>query len=169
MGPTRIRSLVVAGVVGLVVGYLLARVLDGFTSTGLPQLSAVSPTLFVVLAGGLLVAARAVGGWVKERRYDQRLDALMVARLLALAKAAAVFGAFALGGYAGFGLVALEATESSAGQRRILIVAATCLGALATTVAALRLEKACRVPPIDGDGDGDRPPPSWDNDATRPD
>lgn len=167
MGPTRIRVLVVVAVVGVVAGYLLARVLDGFTSTGLPQMSPVTPALFVLLAAGLLVAARVVNGWVKERRYDRRMDALTVARLLALAKAAAVFGAFALGGYAGFGMVALDLMDSDAGQRRVLLVAATCVGALATTVAALRLERACRVPPTDDERG--LPPQPWDDGATRPD
>ncbi len=167
MGLTRIRVLVVVAVVGVVAGYLLGRVLDGFTSTGLPRISPVTPALFVLLAAGLLAAARVVNGWVKERRYDRRMDALTVARLLALAKAASVFGAFALGGYAGFGIVALDLMESDAGQRRVLLVAATCVGALATMLAALRLERACRVPPPDDERE--LPPRPWDNGATRPD
>ena len=171
MAPTQLRVLLVAGLVCAAAGWLLARSLDAYSSAGLPRLSWITTVLLVTVAVLLLIAARAVGGWVRERRFDRTMNALAVARMLAVAKAGAVFGAIVCGGYAGFGLFGLQLLDSPAGQRRVLLAGATAIAGLGIALASLRLERACRVPPRDGPGDGfedtDRTPPWQDGAAHR--
>jgi hypothetical protein len=88
---------------------------------------------------------------VQERRYDRRLDALRIARLLALGKAAAVFGALVVGVYVGIAVLALGSLEVPAGRNRAILSALVVVAAVVVVVAALRLERACVVPPPDED------------------
>lgn len=167
MVPTRLRVLFAIGVVAAGVGFLLARAFDAYSESGLPQLSWLTVLLLVAVAVMLLVASRAAGGWIAERRHDATMDALSVARLAAVAKAAAVFGAVVCGGYLGFGAYGLQLLDSSSGQRRVFLAGLTCVAGLAVVVSGLVLERACRVPPFDDDAPpgggtgGVAPPAPW--------
>jgi Protein of unknown function (DUF3180) len=167
MAPTQLRVLLVVGLVGGAIGWLVGRILDAYSSAGHPNLSWLTAGLLLFVAVLLLIAARAAGGWVRERRYARTMNALIVARLLAIAKAAAVFGALVCGGYAGYGLFIVQLLESSAGQRRALIAGVTAVSGLIVMLAALRLERACRVPPRDGPGPPEdevwEPPAPWED------
>jgi hypothetical protein len=167
MGPTRLRVLLVVGLVAGAIGWLVGRILDAYSGAGQPRLSWLTAGLLLFVAVLLLIAARAAGGWVRERRYARTMNALAVARMVAVAKAAAVFGALVCGGYAGYGLFILQLLESSAGQRRAVIAGATALAGLIVMLAALRLERACRVPPRDGPEPPEdevwEPPAPWEN------
>jgi hypothetical protein len=124
----------------------------------LPIVPWVLPLLVLFLAVIVAVAARAVRGWVTERRHDTSLDALRVARLLALAKAAEYFGAVLAGGYLGLGIRALADLAVPMGQNRALLSALVIVAAIILTVAAVRLERACRVPPPDEEPPSDSKP-----------
>lgn len=140
------------------VGWSVGTVVDAGSGT-LPPVPWILPLLLAFLAGLLFVGAYAVKGWVQERRYDRRLDALRVARLLALSKAAAVFGALVVGAYLGLVLLALGSLSVPVGRNRSVLGALVVVAAVVVVVAALRLERACLVPPDEDtdETDGARP------------
>jgi len=66
--------------------------------------------------------------------------------LLVLAKASAVAGALVAGAYLGFGLSFVDSWEVALPRQRVVRSAVAMLSAVAVVVAALLLERACRVP-----------------------
>ncbi|MET0521267.1 MAG: DUF3180 domain-containing protein [Jiangellaceae bacterium] len=150
MRPTRVSTLLWVALAAIPVGWSIGMVVDAVSNT-LPPVPWILPLLLVFLALLLFVGAYAVRGWVQERRYDRRLDALRIARLLALGKAAAVFGALVVGVYVGIAVLALGSLEVPAGRNRALLSALVVVAAVVVVVAALRLERACLVPPPDED------------------
>lgn len=148
MRPTRVSTLVWIGLAAAPVGWSVGRVVDA-VSDALPPVPWILPLLLAFLAVVLFLGARAVRGWIEERRFDGRLDALRIARLLALAKAAAVFGAAVAGGYVGLGVLALNSLSVPAGRNRAVLSGLVAVAAVVVVVAALRLERAGMVPPED--------------------
>lgn len=137
----------------------LAAALAGWTlgliavaaSGSLPVVLWVLIPVLLFMAALIFVGTRIVRGWVEERRYDQFVDALAVARLLALAKALALFGVVVAGGYVGLGLLAADRLTGTTARDRLLLALGVALCGLLVTVAALRLERACEVPHPPGD------------------
>jgi uncharacterized protein DUF3180 len=137
--------LVVAGVIGLVVGWAV-RPLS-------LQLGYAEPTVSFTAIGGLVFVAAIIGGTayatrrtVRRNRFD--LAHHQAVNRLVLGKACALVGALVLGGYLGYALAQLGVGDPASDLRlwRSLLAA---LAALAVTVAALLLELACRVPDHD--------------------
>ena len=79
-----VSTLLWVALAAIPVGWSIGRVVDAVSNT-LPPVP-ILPLLLAFLALLLFVGAYAVRGWVQERRYDRRLDALRIARLLALGK-----------------------------------------------------------------------------------
>ena len=158
MRPTRVSTLLWVALAAVPVGWSISRVVDAVSGT-LPPVPWILPLLLVFLAVLLFLGAYAVRGWVQERRYDRRLDVLRIARLLALAKAAAVFGALVVGGYLGLEVLALGSLSVPAGRNRSVLAGLVVIAGVVVVVAALRLERACLVPPDEDaeDSDGARP------------
>jgi hypothetical protein len=156
--PTRVSTLLWVALAAIPLGWSIGRIVDAVSGT-LPPIPWILPFLLVFLAVLLFVAAAAVRGWVNERRYDRRLDALRIARLLALAKAAAVFGALVVGAYLGIAVLALGSLEVPAGRNRAVLAALVIAAGVVIVIAALRLERAGLVPPDDdtSDAEGTRP------------
>ena len=158
--PTRVSTLLWVALAAVPVGWSVGTVIDAVSST-LPPIPWILPLLIAFLALLLFVGAYAVRGWVQERRYDRRLDALRIARLLALGKAAAVFGAVVVGAYLGLAVLALGSLEVPVGRNRAVLSALVVVAGVVVVVAALRLERACLVPPPEEDdlesGSGPRP------------
>jgi Protein of unknown function (DUF3180) len=152
--PTRVSTLVWLALAAAPVGWSIGRVIDA-ASDALPPVPWILPLLLVFLAVVLFVGARTVRGWIEERRYDSRMDALRAARLLALGKAAAVFGALAAGAYVGLGVLAFDSIAVPAGRNRVVLSALVAVAAVVVSIAGLRLEKACMVPPDDDEQDAD--------------
>lgn len=148
VGVTDPRALVLASVLGLVAGWLVRPValrLD----TAAPQVGWLQPAALAVIA--MILGAVA---WVTHRdlhRRGLRLRPHQAVNRLALAKACALAGALSAGGYLGHALSWLGIDAEPAAERLLRSVVAA-LGALLTVVAALLLERACRVR-------GDRPEP----------
>jgi hypothetical protein len=158
MRPTRVSTLAWVALAAIPVGWSVGMVVDAVSGT-LPPIPWILPLLLMFLAALLFVSAYAVRGWVEQRRFDRRLDALRVARLLALGKAAAMFGALVVGAYLGIGVLALGSLSVPVGRNRALLSALVVLAGVVVVVAALRLERACLVPPDEdtSDTDGARP------------
>lgn len=150
MRATKISTLVGVGLAAIPAGWLFGRLVQ--VSTGaLPSVPWVLAIVLVVMAVLLLLAARVARGWIHERRYDRRVDALVVARLLALGKAGSVFGVVVAGVYAGIGGVALDQLSGTTARDRALLAAVVAIAGVAVAVASFRLELACRVPPDDSE------------------
>jgi len=152
--PTRVSTLVWVALAAAPVGWSIGRIVDA-ASGALPPVPWILPLLLVFLAVVLFVGARTVRGWIEERRYDSRMDALRAARLLALGKAAAVFGAAVAGAYVGLGVLALDSLAVPAGRNRVVLSALVAVVAVVVSIAGLRLERACMVPPDDDEQDAD--------------
>lgn len=150
MRPTRIGTLVWVGLAAAPVGWSVGKVVDQVSGT-LPPVPWILPLLLVFLSALLLLGARVVRGWITERRFDRRMDALRVARLLVLSKAAAVFGALVTGAYLGIGVLALGSLSVPAGRNRALLSGLVAVAGVMVSITAIRLERACMVPPEDED------------------
>lgn len=150
MATTRVSTLLGIGLVGIPAGWLFGRLVQAATGAA-PPVPWILVPLLVFMALLLLLGARVARGWINERRYDDRVDALLVARLLALGKAGAVFGAVVAGAYVGIGGFAVTQFIGAVGRDRALLAAAVALAAVGVAVAAVRLELACRVPRDESD------------------
>ena len=137
---TRPRDLVVAGLLGLVLSYLLFQTAYG----SLPQLPTLAGVTLAVLAVAELVLAFSIRSRIKGGRV---IAAIGVARSVALAKASSLAGAFMTGAW----LAALaylfprrDELVAAVLDTRAAVVGA---GSAAALVAAgLWLEHCCRVP-----------------------
>lgn len=148
MTPTRPSTLLTAGVVGLVVGFGLGSLLDRL-GYGLPRVSWVAVGLLLFLAVLLVVATRRARAWVSGDRPQQPGDALVMGRLVALAKAGSVFGTLMAGGYLGLAAVGLDRVDTDYGRDHVLWAVGGAVAAVAVLVAALVLERTLQLP---GDG-----------------
>jgi hypothetical protein len=150
--PTRVSTLALTAAAGAVVGFSIGSLLErlGF---GLPRVSWVTIGLLVLLAVALLVSSRRVASWVSGDRPTGPDDALRMGRLVALAKAGSVFGAVMTGGYLGLMAAGIPLLDLPYGRAHVAWALGAALAALGVAVAALQLEKACRLP-SDGDPTG---------------
>jgi hypothetical protein len=151
---TRVGTLLAIAALLAGVVYLAAELAYG----SLPQPPVSASVTVVLLALAELALAKVVRDRV-QHRLDSRgrpprrvLHPLQVARAAALAKASSLTGAAVLGGYAGlFAWTAPRADVLSAAADDAPVAGATAMAGLLLVVAALLLERACRVPePPDG-------------------
>jgi hypothetical protein len=158
MGPTRISTLVVAGLAAAAVAWLLISSFYYEVAPDLPWLPVITLAGLAVLEGYAAVNTRAR---IERRPGRDPVNPLLVARFVVLAKASALAGAIFAGFYAGLtGWLFVERTNAAVGDRPA--GAAGVLAALALVAAALWLERSCRVPEQDDDEDrapGDRETP----------
>jgi hypothetical protein len=159
--PTRPATLVVAGLVAAALAWLGISRFYG----DIPDISLV-PGL--TLAG--LAVVEGVTGSNTRARIEHRpgsgpVNALLVARLVVLAKASSLAGAIFVGVYGGVAVWAIgERGRLRVAEANLAPAVVGLIGALALVVAALLLERACRVPrpPDEEEGAGDEggvPPP----------
>lgn len=159
MSRTTLGTLGWVAAIAAPIGWSIGRIYDAAVGTLLP-VPWVLPLLLVFLAVIAVAAAAVVRAWVAERRYDNRIDALRVARLLVLAKALEFFGAAVAGAYLGLVLLALDAMAVPMGRNRVLLGGIVVVAAVVLTVAAVRLERACIAPPSPDEDDESRGQPS---------
>jgi hypothetical protein len=150
--PTNAATLVVAG---LLAGALAWLGISRFYGQ-LPDLSVLAG---LTLAGLGLVegsAARGTRARIERRPGSGPVNALLVARLAVLAKASSLAGAIFAGAYGGVAIWALAERERLRVAEDNLVPALVgVVGAAGLVVAALMLERACRVPPSPEDEDTD--------------
>jgi uncharacterized membrane protein YidH (DUF202 family) len=128
---------------GLVVGRLLPELLQRAGHTP-PSVSwAAAATL---LLAAVLVAGFAWNMWQSLHRKERTIHSEHAVRMLAVAKACVVVSALFTGGYAGFALAFASTFKAPAGHDRVIHGGAASLAALGLLVAALLLERACRLP-----------------------
>jgi hypothetical protein len=152
--PTRIRDLAATAIVAGLLAYLLVRDYYG-SLPAMPWTPSVALAGLAVLEGGM---ARATRSRIARRPGTKPVEPLVVARLVALAKATAVVGAVLIGAWAGvFAYTALARDRLAAAGRDAQVSAIGLLVALVLVAAALWLEQACRTPDPPED-DGSFPP-----------
>ena len=151
MRPTRLRGLLVVSLVGAVAGVLLVRT----AYADLPPLPLYAPVTLVLLAVAELCMAKVVRDRVqgRARQGARPLHPMQVARAAALAKATSPAGALLLGVYGGL-LLQLLPKEAEQATADALVSAASAAAALGLVVAALLLERACRLPDDDRSAPG---------------
>jgi hypothetical protein len=150
MRPTSASALVVAGLVMAALSWLaISRFYGDFPT--IPWLPGIT---LLALAGLEFVAALNTKARIDRRPGTERVDPLLVARYLVLAKASALAAALFTGLFAGLTVWLVTEQGRLAQAEDDLVPAVTGLvGGIALVVAALVLERACQVPP---------PPPSSD-------
>ncbi|NNG98329.1 DUF3180 family protein [Gordonia araii NBRC 100433] len=157
MGPTRIRDLALLALAAAV----LAWVFIAFNFRDFPTIRWYTSAFLLVLAAleataGLLVRRRVAENEIGQAR--QQLHPVTVARLVALAKASAILGAIAAGGWGAITayLFHLDDVASADASKPGTIVGV--IGGIALVAAALWLEQSCRAPD-DPTEDGQVPNP----------
>lgn len=158
MGPTRISTLVVAGLAAAAVAWLLISSFYYEVAPNLPWLPVITLATLAVLEGYAAVNTR---NRIERRPGRDPVNPLLVARFVVLAKASALAGAIFAGFYAGItGWLFIERTNAAVGDRPA--AGAGLLASLALVAGALWLERSCRVPEQEDDEDrepGDRETP----------
>ncbi len=128
-------------VAGLVLGWLIRPVAVQVGLTA-PRVGWVQASALFLVAAILGVLARATHRTLQQRRG--RLEPHEAVNRLVLAKACALAGSLVAGGYLGYALSWVGIEAVLAGERIVLSLVAAA-GAVLTVVAALLLERACRV------------------------
>lgn len=104
-----------------------------------------------LLAAAAVLACLAYTLHQRLQVHRLRIDDRQAVAWLALGKAAALLGMLMAGGYLGFAIRFLDQLDTGAPRERVIRSAVAILGGIAVTLAALRIERACQVPPDDDD------------------
>ncbi|MDT0200600.1 DUF3180 domain-containing protein [Nocardioides sp. AE5] len=144
VGLTPVGALVTCASIGLIGGWALRPLSQQYATS--------SPTPGWIQFGTLVFVAAflAVAAWLTRRTIAQRqwLEPRHAVNRLALAKACALVGAAVAGGYAGYAIGWIGEPAQLAGERMTWSALASG-AAVGMCVAALFLERACRVPDAD--------------------
>lgn len=141
LSPTAYATVAAWAVAGLALGWLVHVGADRLGRT--PPLVTWAQPLALLLVAAIL-AATAHATWRAVHVRHERLRPHEAVNRLVLARASALAGALAGGGYLGYALSWLG-SESDLAAERLLRSGVAALGGLATVVTALLLERACRV------------------------
>lgn len=146
LGPTPGSVIGACVLVGLVGGWLVHPV---SARVGNPPLVGWLPSVTLGFVD-LVVGAIAWLTWRTLQRDGRRLHAHEAVNRLAMAKACVIVGSLSAGGYAGYALSWIGDRADLAGVRMSHSVAGAVAGAV-LVLAALALERACRVRSEDGE------------------
>jgi len=139
--PTSAGALTAWGVLGLVGGWLLHPLTERWRGSA-PVITWSQP--LALFLGAAIVGAAAWSTWRTGHVRKQRLESHRAVNRLVLARSCAYVGALVAGGYAGYAVSWLGVHSELASQRGWRSAAAAVAG-VAILVAALLLERACRV------------------------
>lgn len=142
MRPTRLRDLLLAAVAAGVMSWLLVRTFYG-SLPPLPYTFAV--TTFLVAMTELFLAP-SITARLAGRPRTKPIMPIAVARIAALAKASSLLGALSTGAWLGTLLDLTNRWELRQARADAVIAAVSAAVSVLLTVAALRLERACRLP-----------------------
>jgi uncharacterized protein DUF3180 len=139
--PTSAGALTAWLVVGLVGGWLLHPIMER-TRGSAPLVTWTQP--LALFLGAAIVGAAAWHTWRTVHVRRERLEPHRAVNRLVLARACAYVGALVAGGYGGYAVSWLGVDAELASQRawRSLLAA---VAAVAITITAVLLERACRV------------------------
>jgi hypothetical protein len=149
--PTSALLVVALIAVGVVVGRLTPPVIVRFGGNP-PRLGWVAPLM--LLAGAVVVGIFAWNTWQSLHRRHERMTAHHGIKMLSLAKSCAVVGSVVAGFYGGFALSFIGDLDAMLGKERFVRGLSASVASLLLLLAALLLERACRLPEDDDDEDG---------------
>ena len=141
MKPTRVSTLLAVAVVTGAVVFLVLR----STSDTLPNLPRYAPVSLFIVAIAEALLAHGTRNRLAGRPGTQPIEPLLVARYAALAKASSIVGAIAVGGYAGVIGYVISLTSSPVSRTDTVVAAVGAVAGVALVIAALALERTCRV------------------------
>jgi hypothetical protein len=155
MTPTRLRTLFLIAVVVAAVSWLVLHAAYG----SLPPLPWTMVPALIIAAGGEVITGRGLQARILRRPGAKPVPPLQVARMVALAKASSLAAAVIGGAAAGFAGAAAGSLPAPAARHDVFAAGSTFVAAVALGVAALYLERCCRVPE-DPDAARYVPPPA---------
>jgi hypothetical protein len=146
--PTRVWSLVVIGAACAAASWLVLRLVY----SDLPPLpwTAVPALLLLAIAEGW--SGRNLRARLSGRMGSKPILPIAVARMAALAKASSLAGALIGGLTAGFLIYVSGSLDKATPRSDALVAASTAVAAILLVIAALYLERGCRIPADDQDG-----------------
>ena len=151
MRELRIRVLVGVFVVAGVLSWAGARLWNSIGT--LPSVPLAAPIVLALIAVVLLATALSLRARLKaqrERRPGAKgVDPLMAARAVVFAQASALVAALVAGMYGGTGVFLLELLDTPNRRDQAIYAGFSVLAGLAVIVAALFLERVCRLPEDD--------------------
>jgi uncharacterized protein DUF3180 len=163
MRPTRVSTLLLVALGVGAVAWAGLRVSES-RSGGLPDVPLTAPGTIAFLAAilaGFALSMRSRLRARRERRPDARpVDPLFAARLVVTAKASALVGAGLTGAYAGFVVVLLVELGNDDRRGLLLRTGACVVAGIVLVIAALALERVCRVPGGDDPAQRGETPPA---------
>lgn len=145
MTPTRIRTLVGLAVVAAALGWGLVHVVDSWTGRLLPVPWLAAAAMWL-LAGATLYWAVASRPRLEVRPGAKPMPPVVAARTAALSLAASRGGALVAGFYAGVAVAMVPSIAIPTGGATFWSATFASLGALVLVLAALWLERICRLP-----------------------
>jgi hypothetical protein len=144
--PTRVRLLAAMLVLSGAAGWGVATLVDAYADRSLPVPWTAALVMFL-LALALALWARGTRARLAHAPGTKPMDPLVAARSAALAMAASRTGAIVAGFYTGVAIAFAPSWDLAAVRERIVIALVTVVGAGLVVLAALWLERVCRVPP----------------------
>jgi len=149
--PTSTVLVVSLIALGIIVGRLTPPIIVRLGGTP-PRLGWVAPLM--LLAGAVVVGIFAYNTWQTLHRKHERMTADHGIKMLSLAKSCAVVASLVAGFYGGFALGFVDNLDSMLGKERFVRGLAASVTSLLLLVAALLLERACRLPEDDDASEG---------------
>lgn len=142
--PTRPATLFVAALAAAAVAWLLISRFYYSLPPNWPWLPALT---LAALAVGEAVAAYGTKARIERKPGREPVEPLIVARLLALAKASSLAGAIFAGFYLGMSTwLLIERQRNDSAAQDLPAVLATFAASVVLVAAALWLERSCRIP-----------------------
>ena len=144
MKPTRVRDLLESAAGAAIAAWLLVRTFYG----DLPPLPPTYAVTTFLLATTELFLAQSIRARLAGRPRTKPIAPIAVARIAALAKASSLLGAIGAGAWLGTICHLLGSWELRQTHPDTVVAIVSTATSVLLTVAALRLEKSCRVPTV---------------------
>jgi len=152
----RIRVLAGVFVVAAILSWAGARLWNSIGT--LPSVPLAAPIVLALIAVVLLATALSLRGRFKaqrERRPEAKgVDPLMAARAVVFGQASALVAALVAGMYGGTGVFLLELLDIPARRDQAIYAGFSVVAGIAVIVAAIFLERVCRLPEDDENNNG---------------
>ncbi|QOV36520.1 DUF3180 domain-containing protein [Streptomyces ferrugineus] len=151
MRELRIRTLVGVFIVAGVLSWAGARLWNAVGT--LPSVPLAAPIVLAIIAVILLSTALSIRARLKaqrERRPEAKgVDPLMAARAVVFGQASALVAALVAGMYGGTGVFLLESLDVPARRDQAIYAGFSVLAGIGVIVAAIFLERVCKLPEDD--------------------
>ena len=156
MRELRIRVLAGVFVVAGILSWAGARLWNSIGT--LPSVPLAAPIVLALIAVVLMATALSLRGRFKaqrERRPEAKgVDPLMAARAVVFGQASALVAALVAGMYGGTGVFLLELLDIPARRDQAIYAGFSVVAGIAVIVAAIFLERVCRLPEDDENNNG---------------